>query len=262
MTDLKAKSFQDFFEESEYVYFKNYLYNYRLRKMAIEASFRNERPKLILEEGCGISPVMTRTERIVFLDLSLSALNILKRTHGKGCYVVADAVYLPFKSGVFSHAVSSEVLEHLEDDQRALKELARVMNPSGRLTVTFPHRKFYFARDDRFVNHLRRYELPEIEARLKLAGFRPLHIRKVLGPLDKITMCLAVFCFALIQKNKDRTQRGFSNFKLMKILAFFFNWANLFYMPLAWLDAVIVPRAFAAILLIHSTLTDNPPLKD
>ncbi len=40
---------------------------------------------------------------------------------------------LPFKYDVFSHTVCSEVLEHLEDDLEALKEIARVMRPLGRL---------------------------------------------------------------------------------------------------------------------------------
>ena len=43
--------FQDFFEESKYTLLKNYLYNYRLRKMAVEKSLQNENIKLILEVG-------------------------------------------------------------------------------------------------------------------------------------------------------------------------------------------------------------------
>jgi len=257
MHDLKANRFQKNFEEIEYVHLKNYLYNYRMRKIAFEKKFQHEKPKLILECGSGISPVIARTDRIVYLDLSFTALKILKRTHSKGCYVAGDAAHLPFKSAVFSHAVSSEVLEHLEDDQKAIKELARVMYPSGRLVVSFPHRKFYFAYDDRFVNHLRRYEVFEMEDRLKAAGFKLLRIQKVLGPLDKITMCFATFCFSLIQKFKPQVKRRSSNFRLMKVFAFFFNWANLLYMVPAMLDAIIIPRAFATVLLIDSTLSDS-----
>jgi len=262
MHDPNSNRFQDLFEKSEYANLKKYLFNYRLRKMAVEKSFRHEKSELILEEGCGLSPVVTHNDRIIYSDLSFTALNILKHANGKGCYVVADALHLPFKSGVFSHAVSSEVLEHLEDDQKAINELARVVSPSGRLIITFPHRRFYFAIDDRFVNHLRRYDLSEMEERLKAAGFRPLHIQKVLGPLDKITMCLAVICFALIQKYKPRATGRASNFKLMKIPAFFFNWANLLYMPLVWLDAMIMPRALSAVLLIDSILSEKPETMD
>ena len=65
MNHSKTNRFQDFFEESKYTLLKNYLYNYRLRKMAVEKSLQNENIKLILEVGSGISPVMTRTNLII-----------------------------------------------------------------------------------------------------------------------------------------------------------------------------------------------------
>ena len=61
-------------------------------------------------------------------------------------------------------------MEHLRNDQQALKEMARVMKPSGQLIITFPHRKFYFANDDCFVEHFRRYELHEMQDRLTGGG--------------------------------------------------------------------------------------------
>ena len=258
MHDPKANRFQDFFVKSEYVYLKNYLYNYRLRKMPVEKSFRHERPELVLEEGCGISPVVTRSDRIVYSDLSFTALKILKRTHKSGCYVVADAMHLPFKAGVFSHAVSSEVLEHLEDDHKALKELARVMKLSGRLIVTFPHRRKYFTNDDRYVKHFRRYELSEMEYRLKTAGFKPMVIQKVLGPLEKITMCFVVFCFCVLQSRKPREIKNARKIKWINVFAPFFNWFNRLYMGPVWLDAIIMPRALSAVLLIDSILPEKP----
>ena len=139
--------FQDFFEEDRYILLKNYLYNYLLRKSAVEKSLQKEDITLALEIGSGISPVMTRTNRIIYSDLSFGALQILKRSHENQRYVVADGMNLPFKPGVFSHTICSEVLEHLQDDRKALNELSRVMSPSGRLIVTVPHRKLYFSND-------------------------------------------------------------------------------------------------------------------
>ena len=84
--------FQAIFEESNYVHLKNYLYNYLLRKLVFEKNLRYERHDLILEVGSGISPMMTRTDRIVYTDLSLSDLKVLKREQGRRRYDVADAV--------------------------------------------------------------------------------------------------------------------------------------------------------------------------
>jgi ubiquinone/menaquinone biosynthesis C-methylase UbiE len=252
MNHSETNRFQDFFEESKYTLLKNYLYNYRLRKMAVEKSLQNENIKLILEVGSGISPVMTRTGCIIYSDLSFTALQMLKHACGNGLYVIADCMNLPFKSGAFSHTISSEVLEHLKDDRKALNELARVMSPTGRLVVTFPHKKSYFANDDRFVNHFRRYELSEMKTRLIDAGFRPINIHKVLGPLEKITMIFVVYCFSLIQKIRSKKTTQTNTSGLMNIFSQFFKWANRFYILLVWLDARITPRSLSAVLLIKA----------
>ena len=253
--------FQVFFREEKYVLLKNYLYSYALRKMAVEKKFQHERPELVLEIGSGISPVMTVTDRIIYSDLSLKALQILKRSHARWSCVVADGMRLPFKSGVFSHTICSEVLEHLEDDSEALNELSRVMRLAGRLIITFPHRKIYFANDDRFVNHFRRYELPEMEDRLKKSGFMPVDVQKVLGPLEKVTMCFVVFCFSMIQKLRPKKVKAPKKFKLMDVIVPFFKWANRFYMGPVWLDAKIMPRALSTVLLINCVLADQPNIK-
>ena len=88
--------------------------------------------------------------------------------------------------------------------------------------------------------------------RLIDAGFRPVNIHKVLGPLEKITMSFVVYCFSLIQKIKSEKANQPNNTVLMNIFGQFFKWANLFYMLLAWIDARIMPRSLSAVLLIKA----------
>ncbi len=242
--------FQDFFEEAKYLTLKNYLYNYLIRKRAVEKVLAGEKPVFALEVGSGISPVLTNTHRIVYSDLSFTALRILKTTHGKGWYVAADGMNLPFKSGAFSHIISSEVLEHLGDDRKALGEIARVMRAFGRLVLTVPHRKKYFSNDDRFVNHFRRYEIPEITDRLEQTGFKAKAIRKVLGPLEKATMSFTVFCFSKLRKMTPEKENTLPNRKLISLVAPVFKWANLLFMGAAMADARIMPRTLSTVLLI------------
>src|SRR5262245_32105254 len=54
---------------------------------------------------------------------------------------VADGRVLPFEDASFDHAYSISVLEHIEEpgDVEALRELARVVKPDGRVLVTLPH---------------------------------------------------------------------------------------------------------------------------
>ncbi len=58
---------------------------------------------------------------------------------------VADGRALPFEDASFDHACSISVLEHIEEpgDAEALRELARVVRPGGRVLVTLPHAQAY-----------------------------------------------------------------------------------------------------------------------
>jgi len=53
--------------------------------------------------------------------------------------IVARATQLPFKAGAFRHILCSEVLEHLEDEQSGVRELARVLSSQGKAVVSVPY---------------------------------------------------------------------------------------------------------------------------
>ncbi|MEN6376273.1 MAG: class I SAM-dependent methyltransferase [Smithella sp.] len=251
MASVNTNRFQDFFENEKYVTLKNHLYNYLLRKRAVERAMRDEKKELVLETGSGISPVLTSWEDVVYTDISATALEMLKKIHVKGHYIVADAMNLPFKDQSFSHVISSEVLEHLKDDRKALMNIARVTKPNGVLIVTFPHRHFYFSHDDRFVEHYRRYEISKIISLLKEAGFYPVYIRKVLGPLEKITMLLVTGCASIFQEFTRKKRAKETQLQLNSI-AGLFKWCNRLYAVFAWIDALIMPRALSTVLLIKA----------
>lgn len=58
---------------------------------------------------------------------------------GNALCVVARATELPFKTGVFRFVLCSEVIEHLEDDDKAVNEIARVLTDDGRAVITAPY---------------------------------------------------------------------------------------------------------------------------
>ena len=53
--------------------------------------------------------------------------------------VAALATALPFKEGVFAFALCSEVMEHLEEDDLAARELERAMAPGATAVITVPY---------------------------------------------------------------------------------------------------------------------------
>lgn len=53
--------------------------------------------------------------------------------------VIALAAPLPFADESFRYVLCSEVLEHLEDDDAAVAEIARVLRPDGTAVITVPY---------------------------------------------------------------------------------------------------------------------------
>jgi SAM-dependent methyltransferase len=163
---------------------------------------------------------------------------------------VADAASLPFKRGVFRSVVCSEVLEHIEDDLGAIGQMASVVGKGGRLIVTFPHRRDFFAVDDRFVGHHRRYELSEMIGLLEKSGLRSLSVCNVLGPLDKLTMWSVAAYFTLSPSvGRSSAAAGIGRRPpagLVKV----FELINRLYAGLARIDARIAPLRLAMVLLV------------
>lgn len=242
--------FQDFFEEETYVILKNLLYNYRLRKRAIERLVRPEAQRLALEVGSGLSPIVTTTDHIVYSELSFTALRNLRKLHGRGHYVVADATRLPFRDGAFSHSIASEVMEHLPEDEPALAEMVRVTD--GAVTVTVPYRNFHFANDDRFVKHFRRYEPGELESKLEQAGGHPRVTRVILGPLEKLTMRAVIAVCARVFRFEESNELPPSAYRALRLAAPVFGFANWCYAGVAWLDCRLMPDAWGTCVLVSA----------
>ena len=92
--------------------------------------------------------------------------------------VGGDATAMPFGNEVFDRVIAAEVLEHVPSDQRALGEIARVLRPGGMLAVTVPAwlpERICWRLSDDYHNtpggHVRIYTRPEMETKLRAAGF-------------------------------------------------------------------------------------------
>jgi len=75
-------------------------------------------------------------------------------------------------------------------------------------------------------------------------------VKKVLGPLEKLTMMATVGAVHLAGKFKSHNAIAGKKSRGLDRLAPFFKWANRFYTGLVWLDAKIMPRNLSAVLLI------------
>ena len=74
---------------------------------------------------------------------------------------------------------SSNVLEHIEDDQSILKDLYQVLNPGGSLILYLPANKMLFSDLDTKVGHYRRYNPRDLKKKLFKASFTDIRIMYV-----------------------------------------------------------------------------------
>ncbi len=65
-------------------------------------------------------------------------LNLLDWTHSGLRAVRADFTAMPFRDSAFAMVVCSHVLEHIHDDAAALRQIARVVAPGGRVIIMVP----------------------------------------------------------------------------------------------------------------------------
>jgi 2-polyprenyl-3-methyl-5-hydroxy-6-metoxy-1,4-benzoquinol methylase len=96
-----------------------------------------------LDAGCGYGvfsrAAADRGAAVVSLDIGTRLVaRAMARAGGRG--LVSDAGRLAVRDGSFDVVISSEMLEHAEAPERAIRELARVLRPRGLLVLTTPNR--------------------------------------------------------------------------------------------------------------------------
>jgi SAM-dependent methyltransferase len=152
---------------------------YRIVEDVIARAFRTNgaRPRL-LDLGCGpgnLLDALVRFGQPIGSDFSHDALRFC-RERGYRRLVRADFHTLPLTSDSFDLITCLDVLEHLEDDRRAVGELARILRPRGLLVMTIPAFQSLWGDHDELYGHFRRYRAPEIAERLQRAGLEILQL--------------------------------------------------------------------------------------
>lgn len=149
----------------------------------------------VLDAGAGFGrhafEVARRGGRIVALDYADDEVRTTRATFGAmieagdipashliGC-LRGDATCLPFADGTFDRVITSEVLEHIQNDVAAIAELVRVLRVGGTLAATVPAQwpeTINWKLSDEYHapkavgGHVRIYSQTELESKLRSAG--------------------------------------------------------------------------------------------
>jgi len=101
----------------------------------------------ILDIGCGNGWVakefLPKGKQVYSLDISVTNPAVVKKlyTSPKHFAVTADSFHLPFNDDSFDCVIASEIIEHVFDPSRFIKELFRVVKKGGSLIITTPYKE-------------------------------------------------------------------------------------------------------------------------
>ena len=83
-----------------------------------------------------------------------------------------DVRCIPFKDEEFDLVMALDILKHIEDDDRCLREIHHVLEKQGKLIVTVPALPSLWSIQDKLLHHHRRYEESELFEKLRSAEFQ------------------------------------------------------------------------------------------
>jgi 2-polyprenyl-3-methyl-5-hydroxy-6-metoxy-1,4-benzoquinol methylase len=179
--------------------YENFHYNRKLQKRIIEDNnftYRElikilkpylEDVNTVLDIGSGVGTIDfylgSRGKEVTGIEISTSAVMLAKKNAklfnlDKIVTFINAAFPSKITSGKYDLVIFSEVIEHLEDDTMALKDIWKILKPGGLLIITTPsknaplYRLGLLNKFDISVGHLRRYTLPELTMQVEKNGYK------------------------------------------------------------------------------------------
>jgi SAM-dependent methyltransferase len=146
----------------------------------------------LLDVGCGTKPYRSlfRVERYAGLEIDTP------EARGRA---IADAYYdgkrFPFQDREFRGALCNQVLEHVFEPDAFLREIARVLQPGGRLLLTVP---FVWDEHEQPYDYAR-YSSFGLKALLERNGFIVEEQRKLLDNFSVILQLVNAYLFKVLR---------------------------------------------------------------
>jgi SAM-dependent methyltransferase len=144
----------------------------------------------VLEVGCGRGAFGARlAQRYHYLGVEPDEQSCVVAAARVAATGSGEVRNMPAESltGQFELVCAFEVLEHIEDDVKALATWASLLPPGGWLLLSVPAQQRRFGPWDELVGHFRRYDPPGISALLADAGFTDIDVRLYGFPLGYLT---------------------------------------------------------------------------
>jgi SAM-dependent methyltransferase len=135
----------------------------------------------LFEVGCGTGFVLMALQarckglRLAGGELSPAGIQIARSRLPEVPIVQLDARRLPFERE-YDIVAAFDVLEHIDDDEAVLSEMARAATAQGGLLIAVPQHPWLWGVVDDFSGHVRRYTRDELVRKIERAGLRVVRV--------------------------------------------------------------------------------------
>lgn len=138
----------------------------------------------ILEVGCGIGNFtrsLSKFGQVYAIDKNIGYINTkhkFSKTAIIGYGDIEKGKYF-FERKIFDCIVCLNVLEHIKDDNRALRNMYNLLGKEGVLVLLVPTQMFLYSEIDKKLGHYRRYEKQDLLEKLSEIGLTVLSTRRL-----------------------------------------------------------------------------------
>lgn len=170
----------------------------------------------VLDAGCGLGQYTIYSSKLGYnatgIDISKKCLELarknLKKYKVKAKLIFGDVRKLPFKDNSFNAVISTGVVEHFPETQKAIDEAYRVLRSGGELLIYVPHRYTIFILNKKLQQLLgiwkagyeSSFSIPQFRKMLDSAGFRIKEVKRskiYIGRMRIIGIILRIFDWPL-----------------------------------------------------------------
>ena len=149
--------------------------------------------QLILEIGCGAGgnlKMLKTFGRVVAWELDEMSAEHARRANDVPVYHGSLPDNLPDQHANYDVICMFDVLEHIKQDQQALKVVVALLKPGGTLVVSVPAYQWLYGAHDKTLHHFRRYSLKKLCENLNDAGLE----LQFSSHFNTLLLPVAIFC--------------------------------------------------------------------
>lgn len=143
--------------------------------LAVLRTNRVAAPARILDVGCGWGVNLQVLEqngyRAEGLDISRQILHLIDRPERRLFECDLNQAFPSEAHGAYDGLLLLDVIEHLDDDRKALRQLSPLVRANGLIVVSVPALPELFSDFDSIQGHRRRYLPPTLQAAFADTGF-------------------------------------------------------------------------------------------